>query len=259
MLKSIELFNDGRRRWIFLGRDPKKPDTLIDSNQYIIMEGDKATLLDPGGLEIFPSMIAGVSREVEIENVESIMASHQDPDIVSSLSMWFSVQDKLSVYAPWVWSSFIPHFGGAREVKAIPDEGMILPLGSSRDLQLIPCHYCHSSGHFTLYDPRAKILFSSDIGAALVPADHEIFVQDFKAMPQYMEAFHKRWMPSNRAKNAWIQRVRQLDIEMMVPQHGCIFRGEDVQRFLDWFEALQVGSAVDGITAGIAETAEAAL
>jgi flavorubredoxin len=30
----------------------------------------------------------------------------------------------------------------------------------------------------------------------------------------------------------------------MAPQHGRIFRGDDVKRFLDWFEALQVGIAV---------------
>jgi len=30
----------------------------------------------------------------------------------------------------------------------------------------------------------------------------------------------------------------------MCPQHGRIFQGDDVQRFLDWFEALEVGTAV---------------
>jgi flavorubredoxin len=30
---------------------------------------------------------------------------------------------------------------------------------------------------------------------------------------------------------------------MMVPQHGRIFRGDDVGRFLDWFEGLEVGIA----------------
>ncbi len=244
MLKTMELFNNGSRRWIFLGRDPQKPDSLIDSNQYLVTEHGKGVLLDPGGLEIFPSMIAAVSREIDIENIESLVASHQDPDIISSLSMWYSIKPKLNVYASWIWCSFIPHFGGSRELMPIPDEGMTLPLGNSRNLQLVPAHYCHSSGNFSLYDPVAKILFSGDIGAALVPPDFSCFVEKFDDMPAYMEGFHKRWMPSNRAKNDWIRRVRALDIDMMVPQHGAIFRGKDVQRFLDWFETIQVGSAV---------------
>ena len=59
-----------------------------------------------------------------------------------------------------------------------------------------------------------------------------------------MKLFHQRWMPSNAAKQDWIKRVRKLDIEMMLPQHGRMFKGENVGKFLDWFEHLQVGSAI---------------
>jgi flavorubredoxin len=51
-------------------------------------------------------------------------------------------------------------------------------------------------------------------------------------------------MPSNQAKRVWIDRVRSLDIQVMAPQHGRVFKGDDVKRFLDWFENLQVGIAV---------------
>ncbi|WP_369600280.1 hypothetical protein AAIA72_10540 [Hahella sp. SMD15-11] len=69
-------------------------------------------------------------------------------------------------------------------------------------------------------------------------------MEDFNAHIRHMEYFHKRWMPSNFAKNDWIKRVRQLDIEYLAPQHGRIFRGDDVKRFLDWFERLEVGIGV---------------
>ncbi len=36
--------------------------------------------------------------------------------------------------------------------------------------------------------------------------------------------------------------VRQLDVEMIAPQHGCRFEGKAmVNRFLDWIENLQCG------------------
>jgi flavorubredoxin len=60
-----------------------------------------------------------------------------------------------------------------------------------------------------------------------------------------MKFFHQRWMPSNEAKMHWLKRVRKLDIEMMLPQHGRLFRGKEVGQFLDWFEALNVGIALD--------------
>ncbi|WP_434059918.1 hypothetical protein [Pseudoalteromonas aurantia] len=52
-----------------------------------------------------------------------------------------------------------------------------------------------------------------------------------------------QYMPSNRAKNNWVARVKELDIDMMAPQHGRIFKGEMVAEFLEWFTKLDVGIA----------------
>jgi flavorubredoxin len=112
------------------------------------------------------------------------------------------------------------------------------------ELRLIPAHYLHSSGNFHVYDPRAKILFSGDVGAALEPVGAPLEIDDFQAHIPRMQKFHERWMPSNTAKLDWIRRVRQLDIKLMVPQHGRLLRGAMVGRFLDWFEQLEVGSAI---------------
>ena len=82
---------------------------------------------------------------------------------------------------------------------------------------------------------------SGDIGAALESVEAPIFVEDFDEHIGKMKMFHQRWMPSNEAKNDWVRRVRKLDIDLMCPQHGRIFKGDDVKRFLDWFEELEVG------------------
>jgi len=241
---SREIVAKGKRRWLYYGRDKNRKDYLIDTNQYLVEDNGKGLLTDPGGLEIFPEYISILSKDIDMERLEAIFASHQDPDIVSSLSLWLEVCPQLKTYVPSTWSLFIPHFGGGSSLTSIPDAGINIPLGSS-DLVAIPAHYVHSSGNFSLYDPALKVLFSGDIGAALLPKDDaKIFVEDFDSHVQFMEGFHKRWMPSNRAKNDWVRRVRELDVTMMCPQHGCIFRGDDVKRFLDWFEALEVGNAI---------------
>jgi len=241
---SHELYNDGFRRWVYFGRDPNRPDTLIDTNQYLVTHNKEGLLLDPGGVETFPSVVSTLSREIDVTQVKKIFASHQDPDIISSLSLWLGLIPEVEVFVPWVWSTFIPHFGGGRALTSIPDEGMMMALGGSENLRLIPAHYLHSSGNFSVYDPMARILFSGDIGAALLPRDYkDIFVNNFEKHVQYMTGFHRRWMPSNRAKSRWISQVRELKIDMLCPQHGAIFRDDDVKRFLDWFDELEVESA----------------
>ena len=240
------LYNSGSRQWTFFGRDPDKKKELIDTNTYLVTQGKAGVVLDPGGLETFPEIVSIISKKIDLQDIEALFASHQDPDIISSLSLWLEICGDLKVYASWVWGGFIPHFGGGKALTPIPDEGGILELGDSRDLQFIPAHYLHSSGNFNLYDPTAQILFSGDIGGALLPEGAAgIYVEDFDEHVRYMEGFHRRWMPSNQAKDAWIEHVSRLNVTTMCPQHGSIFRGDQVKRFLEWFHNLEVGSAVD--------------
>lgn len=150
----------------------------------------------------------------------------------------------LNYIAPALWEGFLRHFGCEYiEYVGIPDNGGMIQLDNV-ELQVIPPHYLHSSANFHIYDPKAKILMSGDVGAGLEAPGGPIFVDNFDAHIENMRFFHQRWMPSNQAKRDWINRVRELDIDIMAPQHGRIFRGDDVKRFLDWFEALQVGIAV---------------
>lgn len=243
-MKTQTLYNE-KHRWIVFGRDPEKPEKIIDTNQYMIVNGQQALLLDPGGIELFAPMLSAVVKEIPLENLKHLFASHQDPDIISSLGLWDQVLDQAKLHSPWLWEGFIRHFGMSQiEYASIPDEGGTIDLDGIT-LEFIPAHYLHSSGNFHVYDPSAKILFSGDVGASLDKDDTPMFVEDFDALIPKMKMFHQRWMPSNRAKNDWVKRVRNLEIDMMLPQHGRIFRGSDVQRFLDWFEALDVGIAVD--------------
>lgn len=242
-MKTQKLY-DAKHQWVLFGRDAEKPDKIIDTNQYMIVSAGQAMLLDPGGIELFSPMLAAVMKYIEPEQLTHLFASHQDPDIISSLGMWDQILPNAKLHSPWLWEGFIRHFGMENiRFEAIPDEGNELLLGDVR-LQFIPAHYLHSSGNFNVYDPQAKILFSGDIGAALEPIDAPLFVEDFDAHIDKMKYFHQRWMPSQRAKQDWIDRVRGLEIDMMLPQHGRIFTGDNVAKFLDWFEALEVGIAV---------------
>ncbi|MBV1915279.1 MAG: MBL fold metallo-hydrolase [Pseudomonadales bacterium] len=239
-MQTHNIYN-GKHQWLVFGRDEDKPDKIIDTNQCMVINGNRSLLIDPGGTELFAPMLAVVLQHLKIEEITDLFASHQDPDIISSLGLWDQVLPNATLHASWIWEGFIRHFGMNNiPYSAIPDVGGILHLGDV-ELQLVPAHYLHSSGNFNIYDPAAKILFSGDIGASLEGPGSPMYVEDFEIQKEFMTNFHQRWMPSNEAKLDWIKRVRALDIELMVPQHGRIFRGDDIPKFLDWFEELKVG------------------
>jgi flavorubredoxin len=242
-MKMTKIY-EGAYQWIMYGRDPNKKANIIDTNQYIIRTANKCLLLDPGGVELFAPMLAAVLHHAPVEEITDIFASHQDPDIISSLGLWDQALPHAKLHAPALWEGFLRHFGCEYiEYVGIPDNGGTIQLDNV-DLQIIPAHYLHSSANFHVYDPKAKILMSGDVGAGLEEPGGPIFVDNFDVHIENMRFFHQRWMPSNQARRDWISRVRELDIDIMAPQHGRIFRGDDVKRFLDWFEALQVGIAV---------------
>ncbi|AZP12306.1 oxygen-binding di-iron domain-containing protein [Undibacterium parvum] len=245
-MKKIQyLYEKGDHKWAVVTRDPDKPDYLIDTNEYLIIQGNKAILTDPGGSEIFPEVFSAINTEFDARSISALFASHQDPDVISSLGLWLDFNPDLKCYLSWLWGSFVPHFGGnASTFINLPDSGGEIPLGNLI-LQAIPAHYLHSSGNFNLYDAVAKMLFSGDIGAALLPPGEDaLIVKNFDQHIRHARGFHQRWMGSNEAKLDWCQRVQSMQIDMLCPQHGAIYQGEDVARFINWFAELPVGSGI---------------
>ncbi|GBG12657.1 hydroxyacylglutathione hydrolase [Novimethylophilus kurashikiensis] len=245
MKKANIIFEQGSHQWIAIARDPEKPNYLIDTNEYLIVDDESALLTDPGGSEIFPVVFSAICEVFDPANIKHLFASHQDPDIISSLSLWLDFNPALKCHLSWLWSSFVPHFGGTDQTFiSIPDEGMPIRVGGLT-LQSVPAHYLHSSGNFHLYDPTAKLLFTGDIGAAMLPpGEDDLFVRNFDKHIAHAAGFHRRWLGSNEAKLDWCERASKLEIDMLCPQHGAIYQGQDVERFINWLAELPVGLGV---------------
>jgi flavorubredoxin len=245
MKKANIIYQSGQHQWIAVARDPDRPNYLIDTNEYLITDGTTALLTDPGGSEIFSMVFAAICEAFNPENIGALFASHQDPDIISSLSLWLDFNPKLKCHLSRLWTTFVPHFGGSDETLiGIPDEGSAIAVGKLK-LQAVPAHYLHSCGNFHLYDEAARLLFSGDVGAAMLPEDmNDLFVKDFDRHIRYAEGFHRRFMGSPEAKRLWCERAANMQIDMLCPQHGAIYQGADVERFINWFSELQVGTGL---------------
>jgi flavorubredoxin len=250
-MKVAPVFESGQHRWwVLYDQDEQR---VIDSNVYIVESHGDSAVPDPGGFEIFPQVLTALAEVVPPSTVSRAFVSHQDPDIASSLPLWNACNGKMQWYVPSLWEGFIRHYGALdADLVTIPDEGGLMTVGG-RKLEIVPAHYLHSSANFHVYDPEAKVYFCGDVGAALLPAGHGLWVggspgvdsaRAFDEHIQHARYFHQRWMPSNAAKKDWIKRVRQLEIDYLCPQHGAIYTGENVGRFLDWFDSLDVGAAI---------------
>ncbi len=217
----------------------------IQSNQFLVIDDEHAALIDPGGNLTFSRLYIHAGRYTTIKKLDYVIASHQDPDIVASVNKWL-LGTSCKVVISKVWERFLPHFcapgnySGDRLI-VIPDEGADIPLGRSV-LKAIPAHFLHSVGNFNFYDPVTKVLFSGDVGASFKDDDLSTPVTDFDAHIPHMLAFHQRYMVSNKACRYWVNMVRELDLEWIIPQHGAPYKGKQViEQFLTWFDNLACG------------------
>ena len=219
----------------------------VQANQFAISHQGEGVLLDPGGNLTYKHLLAEISDYFLPSKTRYIFASHPDPDIIASVNGWLLITDAQVLIAQ-EWERFLPHFclKGATvgRLKTIPPQGMCLDLNGG-ELQIIPAHFLHPVGNFHIYDPISKILFSGDVGASLVDAEEAAqTVSDFNhhLHNNGMLGFQQRYMSGNKACRYWVNMVRQLDIEWIVPQHGASFKGKEmVNQFLDWFEGLACG------------------
>ena len=237
------LYEDDGHQFIWLGWEEEEEEGIVQVNQYLVIHQGVGVLLDPGGVHVFSRVVGNVARYMDCQQIQHILFSHQDPDVSSGLVLWMGVTPA-KVYLSKLWGRFVPHFGhfDARRLVLLEDAGGRIPLPGGEHLQVLPAHFLHSVGNFSVWDPRARILFSGDIGAAVFPRGQRyLFVEDFARHRAFMEGFHRRYMKAQRACQKWVQRARRLNPEMIAPQHGAIFRGEDVGRFLDWLEGLRCG------------------
>ncbi len=216
----------------------------VQSNQFLIVDGDTGAVIDPGGNLAYSDLYLAMTQHFPPSRLAALIASHADPDIVASLDRW-TTATQAKIYISKLWERFVPHVckpgKTAGRIVGIPDGGMRIRVGRS-DLLALPAHFMHAEGNFQFYDPVSGILFSGDLGVSLVSGDQaRTTLRSLNPMPHGMEAFHKRYMVSNKVLKLWAEMVAPLPIRMIVPQHGAPMAGPAVREFISWIRDLPCG------------------
>ncbi|MEX8497050.1 MAG: MBL fold metallo-hydrolase [Leptothrix ochracea] len=238
----IELYNkDGFKRLMFCDLNLEGTEA-VQSNQFLIVNGDTGAIIDPGGNLAYNSLLLGVTHHFAPSRLSAIIASHADPDIIASLDRWMTTTSA-PVFIAKVWERFIPHFckPGKTDgrIIAIPDPGMRIPVGDG-ELFALPAHFMHSEGNFQFWDPVSRILFSGDLGVSMGGNPRE-YITSLAPHLHRIEPFHRRYMVSNKILRLWVNMVYKLPIRMIVPQHGSPIVGPAVREFLDWANKFSCG------------------
>lgn len=241
----VELYRDKNHACLMFSDLIEEDGQAIQANQFLIVDDDTGAIIDPGGNLAFNELFMGMSRHFAPHKLSYVIASHADPDIIASLDRWMT-STKAQLVISRIWERFAPHFTkvGKTEnrVIGVPDAGGRLPLGR-HELHLLPAHFLHAEGNFHFYDPVSRILFTGDLGVSMMNGiEAQVPVTDLVPHIARMEGFHRRYMVSNKILRLWVQMARQLEIDMVVPQHGAPIMGRQaIADLFNWLEGLQCG------------------
>lgn len=244
-MSPIELFRNENHACLMFTNLIDEDGLAVQANQFLVVDHGMGAVIDPGGNIAYNELYLAVSREFPAQNLSYLIASHADPDIIASLDRWMT-STKAKLVISRIWERFAPHFTkvGKTEnrVVGVPDAGGKLPLGKS-ELWMLPAHFLHAEGNFHFYDPVSKILFTGDLGVSLMSGEEaRTPVKVLAPHIPKMEGFHRRYMVSNKILRLWAQMARQLDVRMIVPQHGAPIVGrEAIADFYSWVDSLRCG------------------
>jgi flavorubredoxin len=246
---AIELFNQKGHVCLMFAHLSDEGGEAVQANQFLVIHGETGAIIDPGGNVAYNELLLTVGRFFSPQKLSMILASHADPDIIASLDRWMT-STQATLYISRLWERFAPHFckpGKTQgRIKGIADPGMRIPLGDS-EIVAVPAHFMHSEGNFQFWDPVSRILFSGDLGVSLgTSADAGRPITSLAEHIPRMEAFHRRYMVSNKVLRLWANMARTLPINMIVPQHGAPLAGPAVKEFIDWIGTVDCG--VDQLT-----------
>ena len=240
----VILYDQGGHRCLMFTDLADEAGEAVQSNQFLIVDDGTGAILDPGGNLAYGELYLTMTRHFPPQQLSAILASHADPDIIASLDRW-TTSTQAKIYVSTVWERFIPHFckpgKTTGRVVGIPDPGMRIRVGR-HELIALPAHFLHAEGNFQFYDPVSRILFSGDLGVSLGSgALAREPVRSLAAVLPRMEAFHRRYMASNKVLRLWADMVSTLPIDMLVPQHGAPLAGPAVGEFIAWARTLACG------------------
>lgn len=212
----------------------------LHCNPYLIIDDSDIVFIDPGSIPHFPIVMRKVLELVNPEDITYIIAQHQDPDVCGNLAVVEDVinRNDLQIVAHSNCLRLIRHLGLRSKLYAVDEHDYALTLKSGRRLEFKFTPYLHSPGAIVTYDTKTRSLFTSDIFAAL-SKDWTLFAEgDFLTA---MDSFHQNYMPSNRILRNCMERLEKMKLDRILPQHGSILEGKQIQQAIDHLKALPCG------------------
>jgi NADH oxidase (H2O-forming) len=200
-------------------------------NAYFI-DADKKTLIETSKEEFKDEYLDKVKKLTEFEDIEYIVLNHTEPDHSSNLKHLLKLAPQATVVASRSAINFLSHMIDEDFKKMIVKDGDTLDLGN-KTLKFIGAPFLHWPDTMYTYLVEDKVLFTCDSFGAHY-SDERMFddlVGDFDdAFKYYFDVILK---PFSKYMLEAIEKIENLDIDIIAPGHGPILRS-NWEKYVKW-------------------------
>lgn len=207
----------------------------ITYNAYLIMD-EKVTLIDTCKATFSDELVQRISQVVDPAKIDVVITNHVEMDHSGSLPVIHRIAPNATIYASAGAgvNEVRAHFG----IEATPvKSGDTLCIGE-RTLTFVTTPMVHWPDNMVTYSDVDQILFSNDaFGQHFATTkrfdDENDLCEIFKQAKKYYANIV--WPYGMQAHKA-LEAVKGLDLKMIAPSHGCIWRSH-IDEILEKYEA----------------------
>ena len=197
----------------------------IAYNSYFL-DGDKTILIDTVKSSFMDDFLFRLNRLLGDRPLDYVIVNHMEPDHSGAMELIRRLYPGVKFVGNAKTIEFMKNFYGIVDGTIEVKEGEVLDCGS-RKLIFAFAPMVHWPESMAAYDPDERILFSNDIFGGFGAVEGRLFDDEadcdwavYEMMRYYVNIVGRFSKPAQKA----LEKVRKLDIRMICPSHGPIWR-----------------------------------
>lgn len=194
------------------------------NNAYLIMD-DHITLVDTCTEAYWPQLMERIEDVVDPARIEYVISNHAEKDHAGSLRQVLARTPQAKVVTTKQGQSILKTYLGEDPSWVVVKTGDELPIGT-RTLTFVQTPMVHWPDNMVTYSPADKLLLSNDAFGQFL-CTSERFDDEVDACLLFASAkkyFANIIMPFAKQTKKALDAVCALDVDMIAPSHGLIWR-----------------------------------
>lgn len=195
-------------------------------NAYLIID-EKITLIDTVKHYLFDEMIARISQVIDPAKIDYIVSNHVEMDHSGGLPKLLEMAPNAKIFtSPNGESGLKAHYKKNWDMQVVK-MGETISIGK-RNLSFVPTQMVHWPDNMVSYLAEDKILFSNDAFGQHI-ATSERFNDQFPIdilLEEAAKYYANIVLPYGAQVQKALEQLNGLDIEIIAPSHGIIWRSE---------------------------------